>query len=225
MLSSSRRSVRGRPGGGSGPSPANMMDVEAILATNVSMKRIDDEALGDACRRLLGKEGRMADADHSREVTRWGNPRGLTTLERLDDLDKRNADLDTRMAEMDKRNAAMDERNVDLIATVGTLQDELRAMKLSSSAYLEVRNRFISTFKRDKLQNANKQDLATIRRSNIGIHSGDALLDAVAYQKRLRRDTETYEELYGMPWSTVLNDYGNPSSLLDRVREQFSVLN
>jgi len=65
--------------------------------------------------------------------------------------------------------------------------------------YSQVRNRFISVFKRDKLNAANKSDYKIIDKGNMPAHGADALADAELYTSlNLRSDTATFEILYGL---------------------------
>jgi len=65
--------------------------------------------------------------------------------------------------------------------------------------YSQVRNRFISVFKRDKLNAANKSDYKIIDKGNMPAHGADALADAELYTSlNLRSDTATFVILYGL---------------------------
>lgn len=76
----------------------------------------------------------------------------------------------------------------------------------SLDAHKLVRNRFISTFKRDKLANATEADRRIIAEGGNGwAHGGDAIADAKLYQGMAgRRDFRAFEKLYGMDPSIVL---------------------
>ncbi|RPA89136.1 hypothetical protein L873DRAFT_1832076 [Choiromyces venosus 120613-1] len=69
-------------------------------------------------------------------------------------------------------------------------------LKLSIGEYCHVWNRFISTFKRDKLNNAT---------GNTTAHGGDAIVDALLYEGLNGRcDPSTFNELYGLHPGDVL---------------------
>ncbi|OJD10188.1 hypothetical protein AJ78_08695 [Emergomyces pasteurianus Ep9510] len=63
----------------------------------------------------------------------------------------------------------------------------------------DVRNRFISTFKRDILLNDTETDRAIIRTGNRSVHGGNCKRDAELYKApSLRRDFDIYIKLYGL---------------------------
>jgi hypothetical protein len=74
----------------------------------------------------------------------------------------------------------------------------------SLNAYKLLRNRFISTFKRDKLGNATDRDRKIIEVGNSWAHGGDAVVDAQLYQDgNGRRDFLDFKKLYGLLPETV----------------------
>jgi hypothetical protein len=71
-----------------------------------------------------------------------------------------------------------------------------------------LRNRFLSTFKRDKLQNATPADIGLVATGNVWAYEGNASRDADLYQLLGRRtDFSTYKALYGLHHS-VARDIG-----------------
>lgn len=90
-------------------------------------------------------------------------------------------------------------------AEIASLQDEVLTLKLSSEEYRLVRNQFISTFKRDKLNNADGSDIKIIQGGNLTVQGGDAIVDAMLYQGLdRRRDSTAYKKLYGVDPLRVL---------------------
>ena len=74
---------------------------------------------------------------------------------------------------------------------VGSLGERVSSLTTSLDAYKLLRNRFISTFKRDKLGTAG---------GNAWAHGGDAVVDAMLYRGQgphSRRDLLAYKRLYG----------------------------
>ncbi|KAB8215587.1 hypothetical protein BDV33DRAFT_208204 [Aspergillus novoparasiticus] len=61
-----------------------------------------------------------------------------------------------------------------------------------------VRQRFLLTYKRDKLHTASDEDCDLIRKVNKRVHGGDALADAELYGDWGRRDYDVYKKLYGV---------------------------
>jgi len=83
---------------------------------------------------------------------------------------------------------------------IASLEERVTSLTLSLEAYHILRNRFLSTFKRDKLGNATEADFRLISEGNRRAHGGDATADALLYAGRQphRRDVPTYEKLYGL---------------------------
>lgn len=74
----------------------------------------------------------------------------------------------------------------------------------SSVGYQKLRSRFISVYKRDTLKEEDALDLEIIRTGNILAHEPDVIADAVLYEDDLRRDEDTFVQLYGLGWQRVL---------------------
>ena len=75
----------------------------------------------------------------------------------------------------------------------------MNSLTSSLSAYKLLRNRFISTFKRDKLGDETEVDRGTIAKGNGWAHGGDAVVDAQLYQGTSgRKDFNAFKGLYGM---------------------------
>lgn len=80
--------------------------------------------------------------------------------------------------------------NVD--ARIANLEESVRLYGIP-------RNKFLSIFKRDKLQNATPADIRLIANGDICTHEGNASRDAALYQSLGRRtDFSTYKALYGL---------------------------
>ena len=86
------------------------------------------------------------------------------------------------------------------------LEDCVSHLALSSEAHKRLRNRFISTFKRDKLLKETWEDHKMIEEGNRCAHGGDVVADAKLYKGTVRRGDECdFELLYGLPPSVVAN--------------------
>jgi len=85
-----------------------------------------------------------------------------------------------------------------------SLHESFGSMTASLSPYHQQRDRFISTFKKDKLGTATRMDLAIIGKGNFIPEAGDAATDALLYsQPTGRRDIKTFQKLYGLHPATV----------------------
>ena len=79
------------------------------------------------------------------------------------------------------------------------LKDRVYNLEVSSKKYMQLRNRYISTFKRDKLCTSNSTDHAIIRNRSQVTHVPNAITDAALYTSlNQRSDTVTFEKLYGL---------------------------
>jgi len=85
-----------------------------------------------------------------------------------------------------------------------SIQESVSRMTASMGAYRALRNRFLSTFKRDKLGTATKFDLSIIAGGKPIRGGGDAATDVMLYEgTRGRRDFITFRKLYGLLPETV----------------------
>jgi len=76
---------------------------------------------------------------------------------------------------------------------------QLSHLTVSSKEYMQVRNLFISVFKRDKLHTIESSDLKIITDGNIAADNGDAFADAALYTSlNQRSDRDTFVTLYGL---------------------------
>ncbi|RPA90851.1 hypothetical protein L873DRAFT_1716449 [Choiromyces venosus 120613-1] len=122
-----------------------------------------------------------------------GNPRGLGL-----------AGVNTEIASLKGKVASLEQKDILKDTEIAKLKDYVSTLRLAGQDYRRVRNRFISTFKRDKLDGVTQSDLDIIREGNITVHRGDAAVDALLYDGiEGRYDTYTFEELYGMHPSDV----------------------
>jgi hypothetical protein len=88
---------------------------------------------------------------------------------------------------------------------ISSLRNRVDGLTCSLDAYKTLRNRFMSTFKRDKLNIRTTIDKAIIDEGNNWAHGGDAVVDAQLYEGPSgRKDYTTYEKLYGLPPETVV---------------------
>ena len=177
--------------------------VDAVLYAPVPVKRLEEETVAEACTSQLIREGETATTSYEHDSVRWGNSRrGLSLLESV-------ARHDRDISGLHKKNAAQEQDISSLTDEVARLREEMEVLKMGAEGFDGVRDRFISTYKRDVLDNADQHDRRVITKANVVVHSGDVLMDARIYKKRIRRDDETFESLYGLGWREVLSEYGN----------------
>lgn len=122
------------------------------------------------------------------------NPRGETIMERADEY-RRNRDalktINERLhnLEQDHQNLKKDYQNLE------------KGVSSLNSPFRELRHRFISTYKRDVLQNADRSDHIHIMFGNKFAQFGDCKRDAELYEPsylHVRTDPDVFEQLYGL---------------------------
>lgn len=89
---------------------------------------------------------------------------------------------------------------------MSTLQMQMQILKLTSPGYLDARNLFLSSFRRDVLQNATSHDEEVTRRGRDGgtvSRDGDPVADAYLFEQNIRRDDSTFLALYGLSWCRI----------------------
>ncbi|PUU77493.1 hypothetical protein B9Z19DRAFT_1193987 [Tuber borchii] len=85
-------------------------------------------------------------------------------------------------------------------------------LQVSSTKYMQLRNRYISTFKRDKLGLSNGTDKKIIKKGNDIAHGPNVITDAALYTSlNQRSDKDTFEKLYGLNPSLVSGLCHNPT--------------
>ncbi|KAF8424059.1 hypothetical protein EV426DRAFT_717055 [Tirmania nivea] len=127
----------------------------------------------------------------------------------------------------EERLAALEEREILKDVKIASLEDRVTNLTVSLDSYHVLRNRFLSTFKRDKLGNATEADFRLISEGegNNWAHGGDAIADALLYQKQrsyCRRDVSTYKRLYGLDPARVLEISYKPT--IDAVNAHAAVV-
>jgi len=137
-----------------------------------------------------------------------------------EELSRQNKNYEDMLSRQNKKHEDVLSQYEDKLSRYDKLVTQLRTQayyfEVSSSKYMELRNRYISTFKRDKLGLSNCTDNKIIKKGNESAHGPNAILDAALYTVLKRRsDTETFETLYGLNPSLVsgLREYQLSPSL------------
>ena len=122
-------------------------------------------------------------------------------------------DLPARLEAMEKASTALaerlefnDEKLAELQLHLRSLDERVSSMAASWYSYHSARERFLSTFKKDKLGRATEDDLRIIAEGNFIPEGGDAATDALLYEGTMaRKDFTTFEGLYGLHPAIVRN--------------------
>ncbi|KAF8246400.1 hypothetical protein K440DRAFT_662155 [Wilcoxina mikolae CBS 423.85] len=188
----------------SGPSKEQEeLECDAVLMTRSEVGDQEEmkEDAKSAFRKALDEEDLHVEEVRGKLFV--GNRRGLNLAE----LMPRVRVLEEEVATQKEEIATQKEEIILLKIKVVSLEDRVSSLTMSLHAYKLLRNRFISTFKRDKLANATEVDRKIIASGNGWAHGGDAVVDAQLYKSETRegrRDFEAYEKLYGITPLIVL---------------------
>jgi hypothetical protein len=77
-------------------------------------------------------------------------------------------------------------------------------VRLTSAEYLEIRQRFLDVFRRDKLGAYSPGLKSNIALGNERAHGGDAVTDAEIFVRGMRHDIELMKMVYGISANKVL---------------------
>jgi len=128
-----------------------------------------------------------------------GNLRGLNMGEELRTIKEKIAGQDAKIAQQGATITEQGTKITEQGAEIALLNRDVSTLKLAAQDYIRVRNRFISTFKRDKAKEFNQLDLNIIDSSNVSAHHGDARVDARLFEGiGSRNDRWAFQELYGL---------------------------
>jgi hypothetical protein len=124
-----------------------------------------------------------------------GNTQGLMHARQSRERDMFESRLSRNEQEMAEVKRELSSAKHELISA----KSRIINIEESLGYYKVLRNRFISTFKRDKLFNATLADQCLIGDGNVWAHEGNASRDAELYDSvGGRTDVAIYETLYGL---------------------------
>ncbi|CUS11348.1 unnamed protein product [Tuber aestivum] len=108
------------------------------------------------------------------------------------------ADMPARIEALTELFQSFDKDIMSIRAHQASLEHRVRDLTFCQDYYKPLRNRFISTFKRDILDTATPADLEIIGEGNLCADCGDAIADARLYTDGERIDLTTFTRLYGL---------------------------
>lgn len=106
--------------------------------------------------------------DHLVDPPRWGNPQGLSTLEKIDNLT-------ASVKRLEEKTTADVKRLEEKTAEMEDTKTKLNILASESSAYLAVRYRFFSTYCRDIIGTTTSKDRDVVSLGNKKAHGGDII--------------------------------------------------
>lgn len=129
--------------------------------------------------------------------TAWGNESGLSLLQEIRNL---RSELREQGAKLESQTSWTSSLN----SQVSRLTSEVSCLKRFSEDFLLVRCRRIENYTKYVLHSLDPERRARINTGNELVHDGDAVADASVYTTRLRKDTQVFEELYGLSVQDVV---------------------
>ena len=132
----------------------------------------------------------------------YGNPSGIRTLQELEELKALTLRIQAETRHKTEENRHKTER---LEEELKSLKGRVEILTAASEGYMDIRARFIDVYKRDRHDETPRPVARSIiQAGNIAAHHGDAVGDALLYERRKRTDERVYIELYGFPPGAVL---------------------
>lgn len=151
--------------------------------------------------------------------TMFGNARGLRLAERLASFDSRLeqlastnnmllstnnmllsglAEISAAQKQLSTAQGQLLFENHQLRDRAHFMEDRIMALERSSSGGTGIRQRFISTAKREVLGTATPADYRIIKTTNLAVHGGSLQQDVALYTQGDRTDNDTFQWLYGV---------------------------
>ncbi|KAN0072352.1 hypothetical protein V8E54_009281 [Elaphomyces granulatus] len=168
--------------------------VNSIVAKQIELQ--DDDGMVTEARVALGTASQhyQIQTENIRRCMFVGNEEGLSFAEKSSQtqaIEQELSSLKERFrAEQEKRDAEQARREDE--------RDHLLGL-INVTTLNEMRNRFLSTYKRDKTASQlNSLDKGWISGGHLIAHGGNSKYDATLYSKNGRADISVYKQLYGL---------------------------
>jgi hypothetical protein len=176
-------------------SPECECEAQAIIAKPIKLQG-DDEMISEA--RLVLQNASQQDRLQSENFVFVGNEGGLRYADKTVQADSMEAQLlsvKQRLSNIEaERLVERDERSVER----NRLLERIEVLEKSSSTLSEMRNRFLTFYKRDKMRKElDASDESFIAAGNATAHGGNAKYDAKLYDGG-RKDYHVYTKIYGL---------------------------
>lgn len=117
----------------------------------------------------------------------------------LDQLKKEVGSLHRKTDDLERKNENLERKNEELERTDEKLRLQVAALEKATIGFRDFRHRFISTYKRDILNEMDSADWTRIQHGNTVVHSGNIKCDAELYRgQNCRVDQAVFRKLYGV---------------------------
>lgn len=134
----------------------------------------------------------------------YGNSQGLGLLEDMNELRRDMIILKSKMDALTTRDAKREAEKKESSEEILALKGKVARLAKSSESYLAIRRRYIAVYQRDFKGRDDLKGSDAVKGGNVMAHEGDAVADATVFDRDGRLETGLYEELYGLPYTKVL---------------------
>src|SRR5438045_1253820 len=139
-----------------------------------------------------------ADYGGAGESITYGNLTGRELLEEKHDQKERLKRVEDKLEKTNEELAKTNEVVANSKIQIADLQHRVKTLTLASEGYRKIRHRFLEVYRRDILEDVNRQGRKKIGDGNEAAHSGDAIADANLYASGERHDEKVLIALYGL---------------------------
>jgi hypothetical protein len=125
----------------------------------------------------------------------YRNLAGRGLLEERHEMRERMRELEDNMQNTRTELQTMETK---LQTQITSLEHHVTDLTLSSEGYRKLRDRFLNVYRRDMLENTDRQGYKKISEGHKAAYHGDAIADASLYTSGRRVDERILTELYGL---------------------------
>lgn len=147
----------------------------------------DDEAYGQSGDKLV-----------------YGNTLGVELIKERDDIRSSQDVLQKEVKALKKEFREFREFKEDKDREVLELYARIKELAAASQGYLNIRHRFLDTFRRDILKDPTF-NRTMIQAGNAAAHNGDAVTDACLFENGSRKDKSLLFKVYGLNAEDILS--------------------
>ena len=154
-----------------------------------------------------GGQSLLAELSEMRRTTTFLLSQDEKMTGQIEKLEKQIEELEKQIEEHQKQIEEHQKEITSSKSHVGRLTE-------SSESYLSIRRRFLAIYKRDVKGEEVLQGSEAIREGNVRVYEGDALGDAILFDRDRRSDRTLYRELYELDHTQVLEFCTDQNRLL-----------
>jgi hypothetical protein len=134
----------------------------------------------------------------------YGNSLGHNVLKEQEEHRRQFKAMSSKIDSQDSKIDSQDSKIDSQDRRIADLEAQLKVVKGASEGYLQIRQRFLDTFRRDILQVPEARWAPSIAAGNRAAHDGDAVTDASLYETGVRHDVSLLFKIYGLNDSQII---------------------